>query len=156
MCVPALAAVPAMLSTAASTVGSAVMAIPGMSTVAGAAGSVGSAIGNMSAGQMAGLNFASQGLGAVGSFMSQRVQAAQQNAYADANQAAALSARADDLESINLETSAQADDASSRYQAARLEGQAAKASALTVAGERGITGLTVSALMQDAGMATGR
>ena len=147
MCLPALAAVPAIISSAGAAIGGAVSAIPGFASVAGAAK------GAFALAKTAkGISALSTGLGigqSVLGYMGQRQEAAmQEQAYAQ-NRASALRAYQDDIVALNADTMVTQDQATERRNALRGEALASRAGARVAVGEAGVGGFTAAAIHRD-------
>lgn len=147
MCLPALAAVPALISSAGAAIGGAVAAIPGFASVAGAAK------GALALAKTAkGISALSTGLGigqSVLGYMGQRQEAAMQNAAFAQNQASAIRAYQDDIVSLNAETMVSQDQATERRNSLRGEALASRSAANVATGEAGIGGFTAAAIQRD-------
>lgn len=82
-------------------------------------------------------------------FAQAKQQADDQNAAYERNWKASLAAMRDDYDSVTLNTLQEREVASSKLIEKRIEAMKAKATASTAAGEGGVTGLSVDALVSD-------
>lgn len=153
MCLPALAAVPAVLGNAAGAIGSAFAAIPGAGAVMGAAKGI-SAFASTAKGLSVGSTLFNMGSSVLG-FMGQRSEAQAQNALYEANRKSAITAYQDDIVSLNTETMVAQEQATQRRMEAATEGLAQRAAAKVALGEQGFGGFTAAAIERDLLMAQG-
>lgn len=89
-------------------------------------------------------------------FASAQQQADEQNAYYEQNRRAAVAAMTDRYASINNKNLQEREAASAELFEKRIAGLKAKSTAITSAGEAGVTGLSVANLMQDVDAQMGR
>jgi hypothetical protein len=124
------------------------------SGAAGAATSLG-AFATANAGMMGLASAGVSGLGAIAGHMGASQEAAATEAAFKQNSKNALTAYQGDIESANLDTMASQEAATGRRMDASAQGLAARSAALTSGGERGMGGLSMSALLGDIGMSEG-
>ena len=130
----------------ASMAGTAAMAIPGMTALAGAA---------TSAGGIAAMSTAA-GIGSsVLGYMGQSQQAKAQDALYAQNRKSAIGAYQDDIVSLNTETMLSQEQATQRRLETAIDGAGQRAAAKVAMGEQGIGGFTAAAIERDLLMAQG-
>ena len=153
MCLPALAAVPAMLASAGSAVAGAAAAIPGFASVAGAAGKA-----FTFAKTAKGIGVLQAGTGVLGSvldYMGQRQESAMQDALYEQNRINAIRAYQDDIVSLNTDTMIAQEQATDRRLDLNSQALAEGAAARVSTGEAGFEGFSAAAIQRDILMAKG-
>ncbi len=142
-----------MAMTAMSTIGSTAMAIPGMSSIAGAAGAAGKF-----ASSAKGIGMLQGGTGALSSimdFMGAGQEAKAQDALYEQNRQNALGAYRDDLQSLNADAMISQEQATDKRMELTGQALAEGASARVTTGESGFEGFSAAALQRDILMAKG-
>lgn len=147
MCLPMLAAVPALISSAGAAIGGAAAAIPGFASIAGAA--KGAFAFAKTAKGISSLSSAFSAGSSLLSYMGQGQQGkAQEQAYRE-NKASAIRAYQGDIVANQQEAMIAQEQATQRREDVRAQGIADRAAANVALGENGIGGFTAAAIQQD-------